>query len=111
MCKGIEGAAAPKLRANQAHPTTTSYNQHMTTRRTPHTHRQAHPFANFGTGNAATLSSGDAAARRALLDFHRAHYVAPQMSLAVCHTGLEPQSRRPQAGLPPARASLAWDRS
>ena len=93
------------------HPPVTRRTLTPTARRTPHTHHQAHPFANFGTGNAATLSSGDAAARRALLDFHRAHYVAPQMSLAVCHTGLEPQSRRPQAGLPPARASLAWDRS
>ena len=44
---------------------------------------QEHPYANFGTGNAATLSGGDAAARRALLAFHQAHYVAPQMSLAI----------------------------
>ena len=76
---------------------------------------QSHPYANFGTGNAATLSGGDAAARRALLAFHEAHYAAPQMSLALVHPSLRPRrSRRPPPGAralsQPARADASGKR-
>ncbi|KAL1507929.1 hypothetical protein AB1Y20_007533 [Prymnesium parvum] len=57
----------------------------------------SHPYARFATGNRETLRGGDAAALAALAAFHREHYRAERMCLAV--QGPQPLAQLEQLAL------------